>query len=225
VPAASPARPQAVVFDCDGLLLDTEHAWTRAEATLFAGHGVAFDADHKRELIGSSHAVAAAKLEVMLHAPGQGRALMAELHELVMAEALHDILPRPGALELADALRAAGIAIAVASNSPRAFLDRVLRTSGAADRFAVTVAGDEVEHPKPAPDIYLAACRRLHADPARSVGLEDSPIGALAAHAAGLTVIGVPFLPDMEIAAADLLATALDDPVVLEACGLVPSRR
>ncbi len=223
--SGSPTSPQAVVFDCDGLLLDTETAWTRAETTLFERHGSTFTMDHKRDLIGSSHSVAAAKLEAMLELPGEGERLINELHDLVMEEATHDVEPRPGAVDLVDALIAASIPIAVASNSPRAFLDSVLRTAGVADRFAITVAGDEVDHPKPAPDIYLEACRRLHADPARSVALEDSPTGAQAAHAAGLTVIGVPYLPDMEIPPADLTTASLADAVVLETVGLVPSSR
>lgn len=217
------AAPAAVVFDNDGLLLDTEEAWTRAERTLFDRHGGVFTFAHKRELIGSSHTIAAAKLEAMLARPGEGLALMAELHELVMEEALEPVAPRPGAVALVDALRAASIPIAVASNSPRDFLDRVLGSAGIAERFAVTVAGDEVAHPKPAPDLYLEACRRLGADPAASVGLEDSPTGASAAKAAGLHVIGVPYLPDMEIPPADVIADSLADELVLAACGLVPS--
>jgi HAD superfamily hydrolase (TIGR01509 family) len=216
--------PDAIVFDNDGLLLDTEVAWTRAETALFERHGLTFTDDHKRDLIGSSHAIAAGRLEVMLAQPGKGPALMAELHAMVMAEAAHDVEPRPGAVELVDALNAAGIPVAVASNSPRDFLDLVLRTSGMAERFTVTVAGDEVANPKPAPDIYLEACRRLGADPTRSVGLEDSPTGAQAAKAAGLTVIGVPYLADMQIPAADLTAASLADAVVSATVGLVPSR-
>jgi HAD superfamily hydrolase (TIGR01509 family) len=212
------------VFDCDGLLLDTETAWTRAETELFERHGSTFTMEHKRDLIGSSHAVAAAKLEAMLGRPGEGEALVGELHDLVMAEARHDVEPRPGAVALVDALLAAGIPIAVASNSPRAFLDQVLATAGVADRFPITVAGDEVAHPKPAPDIYLEACRRLGADPARAVGLEDSPTGAEAARAAGLHVIGVPYIADMEIPPADLTTASLADAAVLEAVGLVPSQ-
>jgi HAD superfamily hydrolase (TIGR01509 family) len=217
--------PDAIVFDNDGLLLDTEEAWTRAEGELFARRGVTFTDDNKRELIGSSHTIAAGMIERWLGLPGEGLALMAELHELVMAEATHDVEPRPGAVELVDALLDAGIPIAVASNSPRDFLDTVLATAGVADRFSITVAGDEIPNPKPAPDIYLEACRRLGADPARSVGLEDSPTGAVAAKAAGLTVIGVPYLADMEIPAADLIAGSLADAIVLEWVGLVPSRR
>jgi HAD superfamily hydrolase (TIGR01509 family) len=216
--------PTAIVFDNDGLLLDTEEAWTRAETELFRRHGSVFTPDHKRDLIGSSHGIAAGKLEVMLAQPGNGEALMNELHELVMVEATHDVEPRPGAIELVDALTAAGLPIAVASNSQRAFLDLVLGTAGVADRFAVTVAGDEVPRPKPWPDIYLEACRRLDADPARAVGLEDSPTGAQAAKAAGLTVIGVPYLADIELPQADIVAASLADAVVHEAVGLVPSR-
>ena len=220
--------PAAIVFDNDGLLLDTEEAWTRAETALFARHGATFTFEHKRDLIGSSHTVAAGKLEAMLGLPGEGPALMAELHALVMDEALRDIEPRPGAVGLVTALRAAGLPVAVASNSSRDFLDRVLRTGGVADLFAVTVAGDEVDHPKPAPDIYLEACRRLGADPAAAVGLEDSPTGAAAAKAAGLYVIGVPYLAEIEIPQADLLAESLADAVVHAACGLqapTPSTR
>jgi HAD superfamily hydrolase (TIGR01509 family) len=218
------ALPAAVVFDNDGLLLDTEEAWTRAETELFRRHGAVFTFEHKRDLIGTSHSIAAGKLEAMLGLPGRGEEVMNELHELVMVEARHDIEPRPGALGLVDALLEAGIPIAVASNSQRAFLDLVLETAGVADRFAVTVTADEVPNPKPAPDIYLEACRLLGADPARSVGLEDSPTGAAAAKAAGMTVIGVPYLPDIEIGPADIVAGSLADAVVLEAVGLVPSQ-
>jgi HAD superfamily hydrolase (TIGR01509 family) len=220
--------PAAIVFDNDGLLLDTEEAWTRAETELFARHGATFTFAHKRELIGSSHTVAAGKLEAMLALPGEGPALMAELHALVMEEALHDVEPRPGAVDLVTTLRAAGLPVAVASNSSRDFLDRVLHTGGVAGMFAVTVAGDEVEHAKPAPDIYLEACRRLGADPAASVGLEDSPTGAAAAKAAGLYVIGVPYLAEIQVPQADLLADSLADDAVYEACGLAtptPSAR
>ena len=156
-------------------------------------HGATFTFEHKRDLIGSSHTVAAGKLEAMLGQPGRGPALMDELHALVMEEARHDIEPRPGAVELVDALRDGGHRRSPSPATPRATSSTAsCAGAGVADRFAVTVAGDEVARPKPAPDIYLEACRRLGADPAASVGLEDSPTGAAAAKAAGLTVIGVP---------------------------------
>ena len=213
-------RPQAVVFDNDGLFLDTEEAWTRAETILFHRHGNEFTADHKRDLIGSSHNVAASKLERMLGLPGEGFALMAELHDLVMEEVSHDVPPRLGAVELLDALVAVEMPVALATNSPRDFCERALRTAGMDGRFAVIVAGDEVARPKPAPDIYLEACARLGAEPSRSVALEDSPAGTAAARAAGMHVIGVPYLDDMALPDADLVAPSLADPRVREACGL-----
>lgn len=208
-----------MVFDNDGLFLDTEDAWTRAEVRLFERYGSTFTAAHKRDLIGSSHLVAADKLEAMLLRPGEGRRIMAELHDLVMEEALGEVNPRPGAFALVDALRAAGTPVGLASNSPRAFVQRTLASAGAAGRFDAIVAGDEVVHPKPAPDIYLAACAALGAPPADSVAIEDSPTGVAAARAAGLTVIGVPYLDDLELTA-DVVARSLADPAVLAACGL-----
>jgi HAD superfamily hydrolase (TIGR01509 family) len=213
------AAPTAVVFDNDGLFLDTEDAWTRAEVRLFDAYGSTFTAAHKRDLIGSSHLIAAGKLEAMLRRPGDGLRLMAELHDLVMEEALGELAPRPGAFALVDALRAAGTPVGLASNSPRAFVERTLHSAGAGERFDVIVAGDEVEHPKPAPDIYLAACAALGAVPAHAVAIEDSPTGVAAARAAGMTVIGVPYLDDLELDA-DVVAASLADPAVRAACGL-----
>lgn len=217
---ARPAVPAAAVFDNDGLLLDTEEAWTRAEVRLFATHGRTFTMAHKRELIGSSHLVAARKLEAMLDLPhGAGEALVVELKAMVRQEAANGVAPRPGAVALLDALGGAGVPIGLASNSERVFVDLVLGGAGLADRFAVTVAGDEVAVPKPAPDLYLEACRRLGVDPSACVALEDSPTGITAARAAGLTVIGVPYLPDLDLDA-HVVATSLGDDVVYETLGL-----
>ncbi|MCW3012430.1 MAG: family phosphatase [Solirubrobacterales bacterium] len=189
----------AVIFDNDGLLLDTEEAWTRAEETLFARRDRVWTMEHKRDLIGSSGPVAEAKLERMLDLPGEGVALMQELHDLVMEEVVQEVSPRPGALELLQRLGAAGVPLGLASNSRRPFVERVLAGAGldgAASPFGVVVTASDVEHPKPAPDLYLAAAAALGVDPRRCAGLEDSPPGAASALAAGLFVIGVPYFPD-----------------------------
>ncbi|HMH48140.1 MAG TPA: HAD family phosphatase [Solirubrobacteraceae bacterium] len=216
------AMPSAVVFDNDGLLLDTEEAWTRAERTLFARVGRTFTMAHKRTLIGASRSMAAVKLESMLERPGQGETLMDELHELVMHEALQGVEPRPGALELLARLTDAGVQLAVASNSEREFLERTL--AGAAllrdGPFAVIVSATGIEHPKPAPDIYLEACRRLGVEPVTAVALEDSPIGVAAAAAAGMFVIGVPYFAGAQIPGAGLLVDSLADPAVAKALGV-----
>jgi HAD superfamily hydrolase (TIGR01509 family) len=216
------ARFDAIVFDNDGLLLDTEHAWTRAETVLFERHGHTFTAEHKRDLIGSSHAQSAAKVSRWLDQPGRGDALMDELHELVMEELLAGVPPRPGALELVAAVRAAGLPIGLATNSSRAFVDRALEVAELADgHFDVVISAEEVAAPKPAPDLYLEACAQLGAAPERAAALEDSPPGVASARAAGMFVIAVPYLPDTEIEGASLAAGSLADPAVAVALGLL----
>lgn len=214
----------AVIFDNDGLLLDTEEAWTRAEEELFARRGSAWTIEHKQALLGSSGAIAQAKLEAMLGLPGEGRALWEELHGLVMEEVRKPIAPRPGAFTLLDLLTAAGVPLGLASNSSRPFVERVLGSAGLlgpASPFGVIVTADDVEHPKPAPDLYLAACAGLGLDPANCAALEDSEPGAAAAVAAGLWVIGVPYLPGGPMPQGIALrADSLADPEVLTALGV-----
>ena len=213
---------EAIVFDNDGLLLDTEHAWTRAETALFARHGSTFTADHKRELIGTSREQSAAKVERMLGLTGRGQALMDDLHELVMEELNAGVPPRPGALELLRAVRSAGVPIGLASNSSREFVERALAVSELADgHFDVVVSADDVEAPKPAPDLYLAACAALGAAPERAAALEDSPPGVASARAAGMFVIAVPYFPDTRIEGASLEAESLADPSVAAALGVM----
>jgi HAD superfamily hydrolase (TIGR01509 family) len=221
--AAVPGPFEAVVFDSDGLLFDTEEAWTRAETTLFARRGGTFTADHKRALLGTSGAESAVKLEAMLALPGEGGRLMDELHELVMDEARGGVPVRAGARELVVRLRAAGVPLGLATNSSRAFVELVLAASEFGDEeFDTVVTSDDVQHAKPAPDIYLAACRTLGADPLRSVALEDSPPGVAAARSAGMYVIAVPYFEDQTLDGASLVATSLADPRVANALGLEP---
>jgi HAD superfamily hydrolase (TIGR01509 family) len=212
---------QAIVFDNDGLLLDTEHAWTRAEEALFERHGSTFTQQHKRELIGTSRTESAQILERQLGLPGRGEALTDELHELVMAEVAAGVPPRPGALELVAAVRAAGVPVGLASNSAREFVEQVLDVAELTNgQFDVVVTADDVAAPKPAPDIYLAACAALGAPPESSAALEDSPPGVASARAAGMYVIAVPYFPDTPVEGASLVASSLADAEVAAALGL-----
>ncbi len=215
------ARRAGVVFDNDGLLLDTEEAWTRAEVTLFERRGRVFTLEHKRSLIGSARVAAAMKLEAMLERDGEGEALMDELHELVMEEALAGVEARPGALELLARLSDAGVPVAVASNSQREFVQRTLGGAGLLDgRFATVVCVEDVSRPKPAPDIYLEACWRLGAEPGECAALEDSLTGVRSAAAAGMYVVGVPYFAGSELPGSDLLVGSLADPAVAAALGV-----
>ncbi|HEU4392906.1 MAG TPA: HAD family phosphatase [Solirubrobacterales bacterium] len=209
------AAPDAVVFDNDGLLLDTESVWTRAEQDLFERRGTAFTPADKRELVGTSAAVAGAVLERRLGEPGRAAELIEELNALVVAELEHGVEAMVGARELLHALRRRGTPLGLVSNSPFVFVARSLELAGFEDAFDVVLSAHEVAAPKPAPDPYLEACRRLGVGPGPGViALEDSPTGVAAARAAGLTVIGVPSIDGVALEEADHLAESLLDDVI-----------
>jgi HAD superfamily hydrolase (TIGR01509 family) len=216
-----PPPPAAVVFDNDGLLVDTEGLWTKAEEKLFAAHGRRFAPEHKREMVGVAGPRAEALLERMLDAPGRGGALLSELNALVGAEAELGVAPMPGAADLIDALEAARIPLALVSNSPLDFVELTLERSGFAGRFAVVLTPDHGHPHKPEPALYVEACNALGADPRVCVGLEDTATGVAAVRAAGMGAIGIPF-PGVELDAADLVASSLSDERVWRALGLEP---
>jgi HAD superfamily hydrolase (TIGR01509 family) len=212
--------PAAVVFDCDGLLLDTESAWTRAEEVLYRRHGSAFTLEHKRELLGTSGPRARAILERHLGMEGRGDELMVELVELVTPEVARSAPPQPGAPELVAALRAAGVPVGLASNSSRAHVDLALEVSGLAGAFDSILVAHDVARPKPAPDVYLASCAALGAPPEQAVGLEDSHTGVAAVLAAGMTCVAVPSIPGLELPEAHVIAPSLAAAEVWSALGL-----
>jgi len=213
--AMPPQRPDAVVFDNDGLLLDTESVWTRAEEDIFERHGFEFTPGHKLELIGKSGETAAKLLEGWLEQPGRGVALMAELDDLVVAELEHGVEAMVGARDLLERLRAQGTPIGLVSNSPMPFVVRSLEIVGFGAIFDILISGHDVAAPKPAPDPYLEACKQLGVEAGPDViALEDSPTGVAAARAAGLTVIGVPSVDGVELAEAHHIAASLLDSVV-----------
>ncbi len=211
--------PAAIVFDCDGLLLDTETVWTRAQVRLFSSRGRTFTMEHKREMVGTSGAHAEATLERQLDAPGEGPALMDDLHAMTHEEMVRGAEPMPGARALVDALRGR-VPIGLASNSPRTLVDIALEVSGFAGLFDAVLSGYEVAAPKPAPDVYVEISRRLGAAPVDTVALEDAPTGLASARAAGMFVIAIPSLAGVELEGADLLAGSLIEPAVHAALGL-----
>jgi HAD superfamily hydrolase (TIGR01509 family) len=165
--------------------------------------------------------VAGALFERQLGEPGRAAQIVAELDELVFSELEKGIEPMAGARDLVAALREREVPIAIASNSPARFIARALELVGLHDAFAVQVSGHEVPAPKPAPDVYLAACEHLGVTADRAVVvLEDSPTGVASGIAAGLTVIGVPSLPGVELDAAHHLHGSLADAKLRARLGL-----
>jgi HAD superfamily hydrolase (TIGR01509 family) len=210
------ALPDAVVFDNDGLLLDTESVWTRAEEDLFERRGLPFTPADKRRLVGTSAEIAGGILEHRLGEPGRAAELIEELNALVVAELEHGVETMVGARELLERLRERGTPLGLVSNSPLRFVQRSIEIVGLGHHFDVILSAHEVAAPKPAPDPYLEACRRLGVDPSPSVvALEDSPTGVAAARAAGLTVIGVPSIDGIALEEAHHIAESLLDEVVM----------
>ncbi len=201
-----------VVFDNDGLLLDTEPSWTRAQVAVFERRGRTFDLDAKHALVGTSPVTAPQVLERVLELPGRGEEVSAEMYDLAVDEIANAAEARPGALELLAAVRGRW-PVAVASNAPRRHLLTGLRRVGVEDSFDAMLAFDDVGVPKPAPDLYLQACELLGVDPACSVAIEDSPPGVASARAAGMFVIGVPSITGIELEA-DRVFDSLSDPAV-----------
>jgi HAD superfamily hydrolase (TIGR01509 family) len=207
------AVPKAgIVFDNDGLLLDTEPCWTRAERRVFERHGRSFGLEAKRALVGTAPVTAARVLERLLDLPGRGEELGAELYALALEEIAAGATPRPGAVELLEELRGRW-PVAVASNSPRSHLLAGLSRVGLLGRFDVVLGVEEVAEPKPAPDLYLRSCELLGVSPMRSIALEDSPPGVAAARAAGLYVVGVPSVAGV-VLDADVVFDSLANPRV-----------
>ena len=203
------------MFDCDGLLVDSEHCWRTAFRATVGAMGRSLDGVSLSALNGASVGLAAERL---------GRVLSLQIsHELLREQLLHavetlPVKPLPG-VERLLAVLGREQPLAVASNGPAAAVETLLRRTGLRRRFAVVVSAEQTPAPKPHPHVYLEACRRLGVDPSDAIAFEDSPTGAAAAAAAGLLVVAVPSDPDARMDA-DLTVGRADDERVLSLFGL-----
>jgi HAD superfamily hydrolase (TIGR01509 family) len=183
--------PEAVIFDLDGVLVDSEQLWNRAKEDLVRASGGRWRADAPHAMMGMSSPEWARYLHEELGVPREPEeindAVVRRIEELYRAEL--PLLPGAG-----DAVRALHRSwpLGLASSSNREIIDLVLELAGLESEFAVTVSSEEVARGKPAPDVYLAVAARLDADPESCVAIEDSSNGLRAAAAAGMAVIAVP---------------------------------
>ncbi len=203
-------RPKAVVFDCDGLLMDTEPCWTLAETELFARRGLPFGVKQKALVIGKSLTAASEAMAELFGEPDGAAAIADEMLALVAEAVGAKAEAMAGAQELVELIARVGVPIAVASNSPRSLLDVALTRGGFAGILPVSVAADEVDNPKPAPDMYRRACAMLGVTPDGALAFEDSMTGLQSARAAGVRVVGVPTLQHEEFPADHVVTSLLD---------------
>jgi HAD superfamily hydrolase (TIGR01509 family) len=183
--------PAAIIFDLDGVLLDSEQRWNEAKEALVREAGGTWRGDAARLMMGMSSPEWSAYLRDEL---GVQRDLDAINDDVVrrMHESYEDGLPLlPGALDAVRAL-AARWPLGLASSSNREIIDVFLERSGVGRLFAATVSSEEVARGKPAPDVYLDTASRLGVEPGACVAIEDSANGLRAAHAAGMPVIAAP---------------------------------
>jgi HAD superfamily hydrolase (TIGR01509 family) len=203
-------RFKAVVFDMDGLLLDTEVLWQRAEARLFERHGAEFTFEDKLTVMGTSAEFTGEFFARRLgYEAEQAASLIREVTDLMHEELQAQVAARPGAVELVERLRGR-VPLGLASNSPRYLVDAALQSAGFRDAFDAVVSSDDVAHHKPAPDLYLLVCERLGVSPAETLALEDTASGIAAAKAAGLTCIAVPQFAETDVTEADRVIDSLE---------------
>jgi HAD superfamily hydrolase (TIGR01509 family) len=203
-----PNELEAVLFDMDGLLVDTEPLWFETEAEVMARLGAPWTKLDQEQLLGGSMDNTVGYLLARATRPAPPADVARWMTEGMLRRAAEGrVMVRPGARELLAEVAAAGVPHALVTGSQRPFTEAVLASTGF--RFPVTVTGDDVSRTKPDPEPYLLAAKLLDADPEQCVALEDSPNGVASATAAGCHVVAVPTLVPVPPAPRRLIAQSL----------------
>jgi HAD superfamily hydrolase (TIGR01509 family) len=213
---------EAVVFDLDGVLLDSEQLWDETREQLAKERGGRWHDRAQRDMMGMSSREWSRYMHETIGLPESPEDINREVVERLAAAYREQLPVIPGAREAVERL-AARWPLGLASSSNRELIDLALELLGVRHLFKTTVSSEEVARGKPAPDVYLEAARRLGVDPAHAAAIEDSHNGILAAKAAGMRVIAIPnrhFPPDERaLEQADLV---LDSPAGLTAEAVEP---
>ena len=203
----------AVVFDLDGLLLDTERLWDEVREELARERGGQWSERAQADMMGMSSPEWSRYMHDVVGLPESPDEIADEVVRRMVARYRERLPLIPGALEAVERL-AAHWPLGLASSSNRPLIDLALELGGFAPLFAVTVSSEEVGRGKPSPDVYLEAVRRLEVEPPNAAAVEDSGNGIRSAHAAGLRVVAIPnahFPPDEEALALADVVDSLND--------------
>ena len=181
----------AVVFDLDGVIIDSEELWNEVRESFARERGGRWTAQAQADMMGMSSTEWSRYLHEVVGLPEPPEEINREVVRRMLDRYSERLPLIDGAVDAVKRL-ATHWPLGVASSSNRELIDRVLEVSGLATCFRATVSSEEVEHGKPAPDVYLEAARRLGVEPARSLAIEDSSSGIRSAHAADMHVIAIP---------------------------------
>jgi HAD superfamily hydrolase (TIGR01509 family) len=183
---------EAILFDMDGLMVDTEPLARAAWDEVLAPYGYRVDDDLYRRMLGRRTRESAQHVLEAFALPLSADELIERKTAALLRRLNGGAPPMPGLFTLLDAVEARGLPWGVATSTPRPLAAHILGGLGVLGRLSALAAGDEVARGKPAPDIYLLAASRLGIAPGRCLALEDTPTGCAAAAAAGMRVVAVP---------------------------------
>lgn len=210
---------KAVVFDLDGLLVNSEDLYEQAGETVLGRRGKTYDRTLREQMMGRP-VVDAIRLMIDCHSlPDTLEDLMCECRDVLDALMATSLAPMPGVERLLDGLDEAEIPIAVATSATAEYADRVLSKLELKQRFRFILTAEDIRHGKPDPEVYLLAAEQLKLAPAQMMVLEDSANGCRAAVAAGAFVVAVPnrHTRDHQFVGVRFIADTLADPRILSA--------
>ena len=209
------ARYKGILFDMDGVLVDSEPLFHKAVNIMVERCGAApiTEEENNRYLLGTTVEETWIRVKELREVPQTPAELLAGYNEVVKEVLRSDLVPRPGVRDLIAEAQQRGLPIAVASSSLREWVELKLSVIGLTDAFNVKLGGDDIENGKPAPDIYIKAARLIGLEITECVAIEDSPIGLAAASSSGAYTICT--LTDstrhLDLSAADVIIENLEE--------------
>jgi sugar-phosphatase len=198
----------AVIFDMDGVLVDSEPLWRRAEVAVFGAAGVTLTEDDCKVTMGL-------RLDevVRMRLPARSKSERERVEEAILERVIELVSsegqPKDGAVEAVDVARSLGVPVALASSSPLRLIRATLDRLALSDRFVCVHSAERESHGKPHPAVYLTTAREIGAPPELCVAIEDSLRGVVSAKAASMRCVAIPEAPDPRFAIADLVLTSL----------------
>jgi HAD superfamily hydrolase (TIGR01509 family) len=203
---------EAVLFDMDGVVIDSEPLWSKAEQQLLARRNLAYSPELKAVMMGLDSSEAVGFLIKHYDLQESLGEVVEERNQLIAGLFRQFLQPMPHALQLVRSVRAAGINTGLASSSPKELVDLALGRLNITGLFELILSGDQVVRGKPAPDIYLAAARELGVSQENCLVIEDAPHGVAAAKAAGMCCLAISTSAiESELGAADRVVKGFDE--------------